>query len=144
MHSQKGQLGLAWNARARSYRRTAGLSTVRESLTTNAAGVFFLTCKLALGLWPDNCDGSYESYCDLSRQYDPVPSPAVLPDGTRVPAWNGTTIDTWIKEFGRYDLLDYSAFGHLSLLAPTLKSGLVYSGKVLDQPGCSEYRFLGT
>ncbi|EIN13999.1 ribonuclease T2 [Punctularia strigosozonata HHB-11173 SS5] len=59
------------------------------------------------GLWPDNCDGSYEQYCDLSRQYDPDPSPAVLPDGTVVPAWNGTSIDHWIKDFGRLDLLDY-------------------------------------
>ncbi|KAK3077681.1 hypothetical protein LTS18_009590, partial [Coniosporium uncinatum] len=27
------------------------------------------------GLWPDFCNGSYTQYCDLNRQYDPVPSP---------------------------------------------------------------------
>nr|BAK40275.1 ribonuclease T2 [Agrocybe cylindracea]BAK40276.1 ribonuclease T2 [Agrocybe cylindracea] len=59
------------------------------------------------GLWPDNCDGSYESYCDLSRQYDPKPSPAQLPDGTVVPPYTGPGIDTFIKEFGREDLLEY-------------------------------------
>ncbi|KAI9444830.1 ribonuclease T2 [Lactarius indigo] len=59
------------------------------------------------GLWPDNCDGSFESYCDLSRQYDPNPSPNVLPDGTPVPAYNGSGVDTFILEFGRLDLLNY-------------------------------------
>ncbi|KAA1468026.1 ribonuclease T2 [Dentipellis sp. KUC8613] len=59
------------------------------------------------GLWPDNCDGSFEQYCDLSRQYDPNPSPAVLPDGTKVPAYHGPGLDTFIAEFGRLDLLDY-------------------------------------
>jgi ribonuclease T2 len=59
------------------------------------------------GLWPDNCNGSYEYYCDLSRQYDPRPSPPKLRDGTVVPAWNGTSIDKWIAAFGRIDLLDY-------------------------------------
>ncbi|KAH9049354.1 ribonuclease T2 [Lactarius hengduanensis] len=59
------------------------------------------------GLWPDNCDGSFESYCDLSRQYDPTPSPNVLPDGTLVPAYNGSGVDTFILKFGRLDLLDY-------------------------------------
>ncbi|KAG5644612.1 hypothetical protein DXG03_008090 [Asterophora parasitica] len=41
------------------------------------------------GLWPDNCDGSYEQYCDLSRQFDPKPSPAKFPDGTVIPAYKG-------------------------------------------------------
>lgn len=27
------------------------------------------------GMWPDFCNGSFTQYCDLSRQYDPVPSP---------------------------------------------------------------------
>ncbi|KIK07526.1 hypothetical protein K443DRAFT_129190 [Laccaria amethystina LaAM-08-1] len=43
------------------------------------------------GLWPDNCDGSFEQYCDFSRQYDPTPSPKVLPNGTVAP------------QFGRQD-----------------------------------------
>ncbi|KAL0951499.1 hypothetical protein HGRIS_008184 [Hohenbuehelia grisea] len=59
------------------------------------------------GLWPDNCDGSFEQYCDLSRQFDPTPGPPVLPDGTVVPPWKGPGIDTFVKEFGRHDLLDF-------------------------------------
>ncbi|KAG6911613.1 hypothetical protein DXG01_011916 [Tephrocybe rancida] len=51
---------------------------------------------------------SYEQYCDLSRQYDPIPSPAKFPDGTAIPAWKGPGVDTWIKDFGREDLLTYS------------------------------------
>lgn len=59
------------------------------------------------GLWPDNCDGSFEQYCDFSRQYDPNPSPAVLPNGTTVPAYKGPGVDTFIEQLGRDDLLDY-------------------------------------
>lgn len=62
------------------------------------------------GLWPDNCDGSFDQYCDLSRQYDPSPDPAVLPDGTVVPPYKGPGVDTFIKAFGREDLLEYSEF----------------------------------
>lgn len=51
---------------------------------------------------------SFEQYCDLSRQFDPKPSPAVLPDGTAVPAYKGPGVDTFVAEFGRLDLLDYS------------------------------------
>ncbi|KAG2155619.1 ribonuclease T2 [Suillus clintonianus] len=59
------------------------------------------------GLWPDNCDGSYDEYCDLSRQYDPQPSPSTLPDGTAVPPYEGPSVRTFIKDFGRSDLLQY-------------------------------------
>ncbi|CCM04456.1 uncharacterized protein FIBRA_06636 [Fibroporia radiculosa] len=59
------------------------------------------------GLWPDNCDGSYNQYCDFSRQYDPDPSPAVLPNGTIIPPYHGISVESWILEFGRFDLLDY-------------------------------------
>ncbi|KAG6862149.1 hypothetical protein C0995_004231 [Termitomyces sp. Mi166 len=68
------------------------------------------------GLWPDNCDGiikandayrSFEQYCDLSRQYDPAPSPATFPNGTVIPPWKGPGVDTFIKDFGREDLLIY-------------------------------------
>ncbi|KAL9716516.1 hypothetical protein Ac2012v2_000964 [Leucoagaricus gongylophorus] len=59
------------------------------------------------GLWPDNCDGSFEQYCDPSRQYDPAPDPASFPNGTAIPAYKGPGVDTFIKEFGRQQLLDY-------------------------------------
>ncbi|EME82494.1 uncharacterized protein MYCFIDRAFT_189121 [Pseudocercospora fijiensis CIRAD86] len=60
------------------------------------------------GLWPDFCNGSYTQYCDLSRQYDPVPSPNTtngLPNGTVVPPYNGSNIGTFLEPFGKYDLL---------------------------------------
>lgn len=79
------------------------------------------------GLWPDNCDGcvlthcvasrtqaqiflpsSFEQYCDFSRQLDPHPSPAVLPNGTVIPPYKGPGVDTFIKKFERTQLLDYS------------------------------------
>jgi len=62
------------------------------------------------GLWPDFCNGSYTQYCDLSRQYDPIPSPNTtnsLPNGTFVPPYNGSNIGTFLEPFGRYDLLEY-------------------------------------
>ncbi|KAF9643851.1 ribonuclease T2 [Thelephora ganbajun] len=59
------------------------------------------------GAWPDNCNGSFEQYCDFSRQYDPRPSPQALPNGTTVPIYTGPSIDTFVAEFGRYDLLEY-------------------------------------
>ncbi len=52
-------------------------------------------------------DRSYEQYCDLSRQYDPSP-PARLPNGTPIPKYTGPGIDTFVAEFGRLDLLEYS------------------------------------
>jgi ribonuclease T2 len=78
------------------------------------------------GLWPDNCDGyasvsllwscthlwrrSFDQYCDLSRQFDPNPSPAKLGDGTVIPPYKGPSVKTFIEDFGREDLLQYSAF----------------------------------
>lgn len=59
------------------------------------------------GLWPDNCDGSFDQYCDFSRQYDPAPSPAKLPNGTVIPPYNGPSVATFIAEFGRFDLLNF-------------------------------------
>ncbi|KAJ7751275.1 ribonuclease T2-like protein [Mycena maculata] len=53
------------------------------------------------GLWPDNCDGSYQQYCDPTRQYDPAPGVAGVANYT------GPGVDTFILEFGRQDLLDY-------------------------------------
>ncbi|CAA9964407.1 ribonuclease T2 precursor [Pyrenophora teres f. maculata] len=62
------------------------------------------------GLWPDFCNGSYTQYCDLTRQYDPIPSPNTtnsLPNGTFVPPYTGPPIDSFLEPFGRYDLLEY-------------------------------------
>lgn len=46
-------------------------------------------------------------YCDFSRQYDPTPDPETLADGTVVPPYVGPSVDNILKDFGRYDLLDY-------------------------------------
>jgi ribonuclease T2 len=62
------------------------------------------------GLWPDFCNGSYTQYCDLTRQYDPIPSPNTTTgtlNGTFVPPYNGSNIGTFLEPFGRYDLLEY-------------------------------------
>ncbi|OCK82106.1 ribonuclease T2 [Lepidopterella palustris CBS 459.81] len=62
------------------------------------------------GLWPDFCDGSFTQYCDLTRQYDPFPSPKTtngLPNGTVVPPYNGSNIGTFLEPFGKFDLLAY-------------------------------------
>jgi len=60
------------------------------------------------GLWPDFCNGSYTQYTDLSRQYDPYPSPNTTngkPNGTVVPPYTGPGIGTFLIPFGKYDLL---------------------------------------
>ncbi|OJD29509.1 ribonuclease t2 [Diplodia corticola] len=62
------------------------------------------------GLWPDFCNGSYTQYCDLSRQYDPDPSPKTtngLANGTVVPPYNGSDISSFLIPFGKHDLLEY-------------------------------------
>ncbi|KAF1842644.1 ribonuclease T2 [Cucurbitaria berberidis CBS 394.84] len=63
------------------------------------------------GLWPDYCDSKFGQYCDLNRQYDPIPSPNTtngLPNGTFVaPYTRGPNIGTFLERFGRYDLLEY-------------------------------------
>lgn len=62
------------------------------------------------GLWPDFCNGSYTQYCDLSRQFDPSPSPNTtngLANGTIVPTYTGPGVNTFIRTFGKYDLLAY-------------------------------------
>jgi len=58
------------------------------------------------GLWPDFCDGSFTQYCDLSRQYDPRPSPNVT-DGVPIPPYNGPGVDSFIKKFGRLDMFNF-------------------------------------
>jgi hypothetical protein len=54
--------------------------------------------------------GSFTQYCDLSRQYDPIPSPNTTtgkPDGKPVPAWKGAPISSFVEPFGKFDLLAY-------------------------------------
>ena len=84
---------------------------------------------------------SFEQYCDFSRQFDPAPSPKVLPDGTTVPVYTGPGVDTFVAEFGRVDLLDFSrsfcaAYRAMILTAPC-------SEQVLGQPGPAQRGFLG-
>ena len=76
------------------------------------------------GLWPDNCDGSFESYCDLKRQYDPAPAPATLPGNVTVPKYKGPGVDTFIKDFKRLDLFDYSAWMSVELNEPCILTSL--------------------
>ncbi|KAG6069725.1 hypothetical protein E4U16_007469 [Claviceps sp. LM84 group G4] len=52
--------------------------------------------------------GSYTQYCDLSRQYDPKPSPNTTnskPDGVPVPPYTGEPIDGWFAPHGKLSLL---------------------------------------
>ncbi|KAF2088717.1 ribonuclease T2 family protein [Saccharata proteae CBS 121410] len=79
-----------------------GLESEGQLLPQNSWGLH--------GLWPDFCNGSYTQYCDLSRQYDPSPSPNTTTgtsSGTPVPPYTGPTIDTFVEALGKYDLLAY-------------------------------------
>ncbi|THU83363.1 hypothetical protein K435DRAFT_871345 [Dendrothele bispora CBS 962.96] len=68
---------------------------------------------------------SFESYCDLSRQFDPVSSPATLEDGTVIPPWTGLGIETFVKAVGWDDLLDFVEKYCINQGAPTSISGLM-------------------
>lgn len=76
-----------------------------------SSGQFLPTDTWTLhGLWPDFCNGSYTQYCDLTRQYDPIPSPNTttgLPNGTAVLPYTGPNIGTFLEPFGKHDLLSY-------------------------------------
>ena len=66
--SSSGIPTLAWKSPGKFSPRTTGQSTVKLTSTLEP------TCSTpSSGLWPDNCDGSFESYCDFSRQYDKKP-----------------------------------------------------------------------
>ena len=100
---------LVTSLRASSCPRRTGLSTVFGLISGRSC---CYCCFEKNDPITDNyiSDGSYTQYCDLSRQYDPVPSPNTtnaLPNGTVVPAYNGSGIGTFLEPFGRYDLLDY-------------------------------------
>ena len=54
--------------------------------------------------------GSYTQYCDLSRQYDPLPYPNTTtgtPDGTPVVPYDGEPISEWFEPNGKADLMEY-------------------------------------
>ncbi|CAH0049616.1 unnamed protein product [Clonostachys solani] len=73
------------------------------------------------GGWPDFCSGKYTQYCDLSRQYDPKPSPNTTTgtsDGTPVPPYKGESIDKWFVPNGKADLLAYMNRHWVSQLDP--------------------------
>ncbi|KAK9899000.1 hypothetical protein P389DRAFT_194014 [Cystobasidium minutum MCA 4210] len=60
------------------------------------------------GLWPDFCNGSYTGYCDVSRQFDPVPSPNVSAGGEQLQEYAGNVTGTNVLNmFKRLDLLEY-------------------------------------
>lgn len=58
-------------------------------------------------MWPDNCDGTYASYCDLSRQYDPAPSPNTTDSGETIKPWTGKPISQFLKKFDQKTLEKY-------------------------------------
>jgi hypothetical protein len=102
-----GTFTLVSSLRASYCLRRTGQFTA-YGLTSGKSGVNCTKTKTQLTDFTSN--GSYTQYCDLSRQYDPVPSPNTttgLPNGTVVPAYNGSGIGTFLEPFGRYDLLEY-------------------------------------
>jgi len=101
-----GQLTRVWSTRARNFRKEAGLSMDFGPITVTG------TYKMRVHFFciPQVISRSFEQYCDPSRQYDPAPSPASFPNGTAIPAYKGPGVDTFIKEFGRQQLLNYSSF----------------------------------
>jgi hypothetical protein len=60
---------------------------------------------------------SFGQYCDMPRQFDPTPSPPILPDGTVIPAYAGPGVDIFVRKFGREDLLTYSQSSHYGCCA---------------------------
>ena len=82
-----------------------------------------------------NAHSSFDQYCELTRQYDPEPSPKVLPDNTTVPVYSGPGVDTFVAKFGRADLLDYSEFLKACIFLKGLHSNFIHSEQVLGQPG---------
>jgi ribonuclease T2 len=98
------------------------------------------------GLWPDFCNGSYTQYCDLNRQYDPIPSPNTTTgtkDGTPVPPYKGPSISTFLEPFGKLDLLAYmNKYVPLAVLSGSTMSLLAnidWEKQVLDLPRQSQW-----
>lgn len=101
-----GQPIRVWRTRARNFHKEAGLSMDFGPITVTG------TYKLRVHFFriPQRISRSFEQYCDPSRQYDPDPSPASFPNGTAIPAYKGPGVDTFIEEFERQQLLNYSSF----------------------------------
>lgn len=98
-----GRRILAWKMKANCCQQIDGAST-GSGLTFGKSPRLIFDGRTDL-----NSNGSYTQYCDLSRQYDPYPSPNTTngqPDGTPVPAYDGPQIDPWTT-FGKQDLRDY-------------------------------------
>lgn len=66
-------------------------------------------------------NGSYTQYCDLARQYDPVPSPNTtnaLPNGTAVHPYQGSNIGTFLEPYGKHSLLAWMTENWISNSGP--------------------------
>lgn len=101
-----GQLTPVWRQRDRNSRKGAGLFMDFGLITVTGAYEW----QVPFYCISQRISRSFEQYCDPSRQYDPAPDPASFPNGTAIPAYKGPGVDTFIKEFGRQQLLDYSLF----------------------------------
>ncbi|EEP81705.1 ribonuclease Trv [Uncinocarpus reesii 1704] len=62
------------------------------------------------GLWPDNCDGSFEQYCDRSRQYNNITDILQAHGKTELleymstywKDWKGNDADLWEHEWNKH------------------------------------------
>ena len=87
----------------------------------------------------------------VPHTWNACPAGVKLPDGTVIPPYKGPSIETFVEEFGRFELLDYSeysfsdfVFGLPRVDGRTADASVcVRSEQVLDQPGCSERCLLG-
>jgi len=79
---------------------STGLESEGQLLPQGAWGIH--------GVWPDLCNGSYTGYCDVSRQFDPEPSPNVSSTGIPLEDYTGNVTGAAVlTQFERFDLLDY-------------------------------------
>lgn len=80
----------------------------------------------------DFCNGSYTGYCDVSRQFDPDPSPNVSSTGIPLEDYSGNVTGTAVlTQYERFDLLDYM---NLSVRCASL-GGESSDGKALTDTG---------
>ncbi len=84
------------------------------------------------GLWPDRCDGTYESYCDHSRRYEGIGETIKERDhdlwelmGTYWKDWKGDDEKLWGHEWKKHGTC-------VSTLRPECYEGYQERGEVLD------------